>query len=194
MRSFLGVFLPRDIQYDYKSFKQQLRKQKQNLDFVSAPDLHLTLKYLGPSVNASTIEEIKNIIPNVLRSHKFFELKISDIKLGFHHEKFPNVLNINYAPNTKLIRLVDDIEQALGGGRFRDILPPKRDYIPHTTIAKLHGNIHRKKINEVRDAVNNAGWEGTSKSISVNCIKLINSEKLKSGYIYREICEFTLSV
>jgi len=180
MRSFLGVFLPRDIQYDYKSFKQQLRKQKQNLDFVSAPDLHL--------------EEIKNIIPNVLRSHKFFELKISDIKLGFHHEKFPNVLNINYAPNTKLIRLVDDIEQALGGGRFRDILPPKRDYIPHTTIAKLHGNIHRKKINEVRDAVNNAVWEGNSKSISVNCIKLINSEKLKSGYIYREICEFTLSV
>ncbi len=193
MQAFLGIFPTKDILYDYKSFKLQLRKQKQNLRFVPAPDVHLTLKYLGPEVGERTIEELKNIIPNVLKEHKPFELSLSKIQLGFPHDKFPKVLNIMLAPSPELTQLVLDVEHALGGGRFKDLYAPKKDYIPHITIGRLHGNIHRKKIGEVNDAIERATWEGFGKVMPVTSIKLVHSDPAKDGYVYRELGEFQLT-
>lgn len=193
MRAFIGIFLPKEIQYDFKSLKQQLRKQKRNLDFVPAPDVHLTIKYLGPAVEDSTVDELQNIIPNILRRHRPFDLTLGKIVLGFPHDRYPKILNISVEPSRRLENLVGDVENALAGGRFGDIYPTKRDYIPHITIARLHGNIHQKKIGEVEDALDRAIWEGEGKDIPVNSIRLIHSEKGKDGYIYRELGEFDLT-
>jgi len=70
MRVFLGIFPPAEVVNDFRSFKQQLKKQKQNLRFVPAPDVHLSVKFLGTNVSQASAELVKDVIGNVLKTEK----------------------------------------------------------------------------------------------------------------------------
>jgi 2'-5' RNA ligase len=192
MRSFIGIFLPEEIKQDFKDLKVQLRKQKQNVDFVSAPDAHLSLRFIGNSVSENSIEEIRSALHNVISDFNKFPIILSSLELGYPGEKFPKHLNISIKPNKDLDELYWAIEKALPGKHFRDIYTPQRDWIPHITIGRLHGNIHRKKIMEVEDAVNGAIWNGKDKSFTVEKLTLIRSEKVKDEFVYHVIDEFKL--
>lgn len=192
MRVFLGVFLPKEIQTDFKTYKQQIRKLKKHLRFVPAPDLHLTFKFLGADVSEESVEQVKVIIENLVPKIKPFDIKFSNIQLGFERDKMPELLNITFEESEDLHHFVKEIEGSLGGGIFKDVYSPRRDFVSHVTIGRLHGNIHKKKINEVNEVLGRATWESLGKKLRIEKFALITSELGKDGPIYKTIAEFEL--
>lgn len=191
MRAFLGYFPNEEFKTAFKDLKQQLRKQKQNLRFVPAPDIHLTLKFLGADLFENTTDYVKDDVWNVVREHAPFDITISNVRFGFEKDRNPRVLNVSIVESEKLNNLVSDIETIVSRGKYPDLYPP-RDFRPHFTLARIHGNYHQKKVREIQEALAAANWTGAGITMKFNSFKLIESEQGKDGMVYRTLEEFTL--
>jgi len=193
MKVFLGVFPPVEIVNDFRSFKQQLKKQKQNLRFVPAPDIHLTVKLLGTNVSSSSVGVVQDVIGNVLKTQKPFDVTIKGVRYGLPQDTKSRLLIAEIEESLELENLVERIDAELARKDLKDIYPRRRRFIPHITLARIHGNYHKKKIQEINDAIDRAAFESAGKTFTVETIKMIHSEPVKDGQIYRTLKEYGFS-
>lgn len=193
MRAFLGIFPSREIVDDFRLFKQQLKKQKQNLRFVPAPDMHLTVKFLGTSVSQASAEFVKDVIGNILKTKNPFDITIRTIRFGLPQDTKSRLLIAEIEESKELENLVERIDEELARKGLKDIYPRRRRFIPHITLAKIHGNYHSKKIQEINDAIDRATFESAGKAFTVNTVKMIHAEPVKDGQVYRVLKEYELT-
>ena len=192
MRAFLGIFPPKEIAAVFRDYRQQLRKQKQNIAFVPAPDIHLSLKFLGPDVSEKSIADITEICRNIVGRYKPFEIELSDVRFGFGHASKPRILFASIVENKIVNELAGEIESAIPRLKFPDTYPPRGKFVPHFTLGRIRGNIHQKKIQEILDAVKQKPFEGKGMKFVVDTIRLVNSIKVKDGQRYEVVEEFRL--
>jgi len=193
MRIFLGVFPPREIVDDFRSFKQQLKKQKQNLRFIPAPDIHLTVKFLGTNVSQASAGFVKDVIGNTLKTQTPFDVTIRDVRFGLPQDTKSRLLIAEIEESEELENLVERIDAELARKNLKDVYPRRRRFIPHITLARIHSNYHSKKIREINDAIDQAIFESAGRTFTVNMIKMINAEPVKDGQVYRVLKEYKLS-
>lgn len=192
MRTFLGIFPTEEITAIFRNYKQQLRKQKQNLKFVPAPDIHITLKFLGPDVSRETMNDLLPVFRNLFKKYEQFEIILSKVQFGFEHDAKPRILLVKIKENEEINELVRQIENLTPRKKYSDLYPPRGRFVPHFTLGRIRGNIHRKKINEIREAVGASNFEGAGKRMLVKNIRLINSVQGKEGMVYHTLEEFDL--
>ncbi len=168
--------LTRDIHKGFESLDLPWEKLK----IVEPDNMHLTLKFLGPT----PIEKIPDII-NALQKIKLSEDNIELItdKTQIFNEKRPQVLSIGLQTNETLQELYNKIDQSLfdAGLAHKEV----RRFKPHLTIARVKQSA---TMDEFTD------WQNfkTNKIFSINSFVLIESVLSKKGPHYTTLQSFDL--
>ncbi|MEE2918552.1 MAG: RNA 2',3'-cyclic phosphodiesterase [Candidatus Neomarinimicrobiota bacterium] len=133
LRTFLAIPIPEEVKSKKKSFYSILENSGGKIQWVKNSNLHLTLKFLGPTPETS-INKIRNVIGKIVTNNAPFNLLINDTGC-FPTPKRPRILYMGVAGGLDpLLRLVHNIEEALDSMGFPKEL---QDYYPHITLARI---------------------------------------------------------
>lgn len=172
MRCFIAIELPEKI-------KENLRKINidENVAKVVKPsDYHLTLKFLG-DISESKLERVKKDLSKI--RFKPFGLKLD--KVGFFPKRgnFIRVMWIGIMPKRKVVKLKEDIDDAL-----LTLFDREKEFKPHITLGRVKTVKDRNKFMEFSNLQINEGFK-------VNSFKLIKSELTENGAKYEPLEEYS---
>lgn len=159
MRLFIGIFPPKETLDTLRDISREYSKQKHNLRFLPIDQLHITLKFIGPSVS----EHSKNVLIDDFEKFKgafgSFDVKIKQIQYGFKKEKFPKYLLANIEDNPMLEKISKVLHQGVKDNRLDDTILWREKYVNdfHITLAKLKStatNSTAKQIKQLTADIN----------------------------------------
>jgi 2'-5' RNA ligase len=177
MRTFIAIFLPKEI-FDYlDEVQNKLRKQlPAKINWASKSSLHFTLKFLG-NVDEKNI----NAINERLNRIKFKSFKINLDKIGvFPNEDFIRVIWVGL----KAKELFD--LQKLIDYELLDLFSKDQNFISHLTLGRV------KNIKDKEKFKKNLKIEIEEKKFEVNEFCLVKSELHKEGPKYEILERFRL--
>ncbi len=162
------------------------------IKWVSAKNVHLTLKFLG-DVKEDLIPDIEKGLALICVKHDVFNINIQGAG-AFPNFKYPNVLWIGIDESEELKELYEDIEESMSELGFEK---EDRKFSPHLTIGRAIG----RAIGRVKER---KGIEPVIKelytfkdtffgSIEVNEVLLMQSVLKSTGAEYLKIAGFRLS-
>ncbi len=171
MRCFIAVDLPEKIKEKLRNVKFDERVVK----IILPSDYHITLKFLG-DVTESKLERVKKELARIRL--KPFKLKIG--KIGFvPNSRFARVIWIGIMPKRKIIKLKEDIDNALVF-----LFEREKKFEPHITLGRIKSVRNKDRFMEMASLE----IEGEFKADS---FKLIKSELTKEGSRYDVIEEYS---
>ncbi len=171
MRCFIAIELPEKV-------KESLRKINvdENIAKIVKPsDYHLTLKFLG-EVSESKLERVKKDLSKI--RFKPFGLKLG--KIGFFPKEgnFIRVMWIGVMPKRKIVKLKEDIDDAL-----ITLFEREKEFKPHITLGRVKTVRDKNKFMEFSNLQIEGGFK-------VNSFKLIKSELTEKGARYEILEEY----
>ena len=175
LRTFISVTLPKKIVSVSDMLKTTVIAKKENVKWVNAGNIHLTLKFLGHTPLEAT-NEINKVLEKVVVNYSGIELAISGTGCFPNIEK-PRVLWLGIDGETnELQKFVTDLDKNLEKLGY----PIEgSEYTPHITLARV--KYPPKDIPEIKKFINTS-YEPIK--FNVNRIRFISSELFPNGPIY----------
>lgn len=173
MRLFIAIDIPSEIKGKISSFAKEIQKKEIiTANFVSAKNMHLTLKFLGEVKDADRIKEACEEI----KANKF---KISFKGVGaFPSQDYARVLWIGVEKGAEKLRdLNKQLEKKLG--------KDEKEFSTHLTIARV-------KALKNKQALKNFFIDKEFGEFEAEEFKLIKSVLIPSGPVYEDIARFRL--
>ena len=175
LRTFISVTLPKKIVSVSDMLKTTVITKKENVKWVSAGNIHLTLKFLG-NTRIEVTDEVNEVLEKIVVKHSSMELSISGTGC-FPNIERPRVLWLGVDGETnKLQEFVTDLDKNLEKLGF---LIDKNDYTAHITLARI--KYPPKDIPEINNFINTS-YEPIK--FNVNRIRYMSSELFPNGPIY----------
>jgi 2'-5' RNA ligase len=175
LRCFVAIDIPEMIKKEIGELVETLKKYDADVKWVTAANLHLTLKFLGDTPETA-IPQIQKALSTVVSSYKPFCMKIRGTGV-FPNRKYPRVCWIGTEGAGILKNLKKDIENSMIHFGF---LKEDKDFNPHLTIGRvrsLKGVI--KVVNELESF-----QEKEFGVTNVESIKIMRSELKSKGPEY----------
>ena len=132
IRAFIAVRADATVERAIEDYIAQLRAHDDGVRWVSSANLHLTLKFLGPSVPLEQIERLKPELEAIADATVSFDLDASGVG-GFPDLRRPSVLWIGLRGDV-LIDLAARIDGAAARCGFAR---EQRAFNPHLTIGRV---------------------------------------------------------
>lgn len=132
MRCFIAIDMPEDIKVSISNVIEKAGQKVKGIRWVSAQNIHLTLKFLG-DVKEELMHDIEKGLSSVCINHAPFTINIRSAG-AFPNFKYPNVLWVGIDESEELKRLYEDIEDVLSGLGFEK---ENRKFSPHLTIGRV---------------------------------------------------------
>src|SRR5579862_499775 len=132
IRAFVAVRVDAAVERAIDDFIAELRSHDDGVRWVSSANLHLTLKFLGPSVPIEKIDRIRGELEAIGAATIQFDLEASGVG-AFPDLRRPNVLWIGLRSDAlnDLATRVDDAAARCGFAR------EQRAFNPHLTIGRM---------------------------------------------------------
>lgn len=133
-RLFIAIDIPDFMKDDIYDFTAALLGEGRHIKLVSAPNIHITLKFLG-NTNIDKVEKIKKAIETTADRFGRFKYEISG-KIN----AFPSLANARIvfleigSGGERISEIYDELENNLSRIKIRK---EKRDFSPHITIARI---------------------------------------------------------
>ncbi|NWF97925.1 MAG: RNA 2',3'-cyclic phosphodiesterase [Nitrospirae bacterium] len=183
IRCFIAVDIPDSIKKEISDLIEFLKKNDADIKWVSADNLHITLKFLG-NTPEKLIAEIRDKISILAKSYKPFYIKIKGTGV-FPNIKYPRICWIGIEYPDTFIKLQKDIDKSMKQLGFKE---EERDFKPHLTI----GRIRSKKgtLNIIKELDNNALKEFGN--VFVDSLKIMRSVLKPTGSEYSSLHEIKL--
>ncbi len=188
MRVFIAVDINQQIKDAISRLQGQLLRKsgvgKGQATWVKPEAMHLTLKFLG-EIDDKQLEIVRKTIEAIVPSHKGFELSVESV--GFFGGKAAKVLWVGSVKGSdNLITLAKDIEDKLEPEGFTK---EEREFSPHLTICRIKDFGAGKRLAELAGDLTdfNAG------SVTIDAVKIYQSQLTPSGPIYTELANYKLS-
>jgi len=176
LRTFISVTLPKDIVALSKMLQTTVTPHKNNIKWVSAGNIHLTLKFIGPT-SAETAKTINEILQKLVVDFEVINLRINTTGC-FPHPKQPRVLWLGIDGELdKLKNLINKINYELE--KIGITFDAKKEYLPHITLGRI-----KYPPNSPPNITNFLNANFTPLKFDVNRIRLIGSELFPNGPIY----------
>jgi RNA 2',3'-cyclic 3'-phosphodiesterase len=175
LRCFIAIDIPETIKKEIGELFETLIKYDADVKWVTAANLHLTLKFLGDTAETA-IPQIQKALSTVVSSYKPFCIKIRGTGV-FPNRKYPRVYWIGTEGAGILKNLKEEIENSMihfGFGK------EDRDFNPHLTIGRV------RSLKGVINVVNELGaFQGKEFGVmNVDSIKIMRSELKPKGPEY----------
>jgi 2'-5' RNA ligase len=158
----------------------------ERINWVKPANMHLTLKFLGPTADEK-IPEIVSLINNCVRDVKPFDLKFD--KTGIFGSRYqPRVLWLGLSEVSEHLKLLAnsniDAMDAIGFKRDR------QNFVPHLTLGRIKNLTDKSRFQQVIGSIP----QKTYISTLVNEILLYESVLHKSGPEYYVIQRFKIGL
>lgn len=194
MRAFIAIELSQSLHTHLHSLQSHLAEAlKQTPDaanalrWISAENIHLTLRFLGDS-SAEQIQQISVGLDELASKHAGFDLTLAGIGC-FPNVRRPNIVWVGVGGQVReLTNLQRPIEQlALSAGFAAE----DRPFSPHLTIGRARKDASTGQLGQLGRALQSAatsapitGWHAT---VDVRSITLMQSDLRPAGAIYTPI-------
>lgn len=132
IRAFIAIRVGAEVERVIEDLITQLRSHDDAIKWVSSANLHLTLKFLGPSVPLEKIHRIQPELESIAAETVAFEVEAAGVG-GFPNLRRPNVLwvGLRCEALNDLAARVDEAASRCGFAR------EQRAFNPHLTIGRL---------------------------------------------------------
>ncbi len=180
MRLFVALEIPSTVRKNLAELLKSLRSISPQTRWVRPENLHVTLKFIG-EVPETKLAAIRSALAGV-RSEQPVTLDFHGLGF-FRNEKHPRVFWAGIAASPNLKTLAADIDKAT---EKLGILPEKRPFSPHLTLARFETPRLPEKL---RAAIQeNAALDFGS--LRTNQFHLIESKLKSSGAEYTTVESF----
>ena len=178
MRTFIAVFLPKEILDYLYEIQNKLKKElPAKINWVAKKNLHYTLKFLS-SVDEKHINAIKERLSRIRFS--LFKIKLDKIGV-FPNESFIRVIWVGLK-SKKLIDL-----QKLVDYELLDLFPREQEFVAHLTLGRV------KNVEDKEKFKKNLKINIEEKEFKINEFCLVKSELHKEGAKYEILERFKLN-
>lgn len=183
IRAFIAIDLPPDVQDCLEQVSAKLKEQigENSVRWVSVPNIHLTLKFLG-DVSENNLNVLKEIISAEAALQKSMEFSVG--RLGaFPKTLRPRVVWVGVEAPPELVSLQRGIEaRAAKVGYPKD----KREFSPHLTLGRVSRNATPGEVRQIGEilSASKVGFLGVAR---VPAIHLFKSDLKPSGAVYTKL-------
>jgi 2'-5' RNA ligase len=134
IRCFIAIHLPHDILIRISNYIKDLKKQSDDVRWVRADNIHLTLKFLG-EIDSTKVKLVKECLYLLSDEFSSFSLSISGSGC-FPGKKHPRVfwLGMEQGKENPLFGVHNWIEKQLSDLDFEK---EKRRFSPHLTLGRF---------------------------------------------------------
>jgi 2'-5' RNA ligase len=183
IRAFIAIDLPPDVQDCLEQVSAKLKEQigEKSVRWVSVPNIHLTLKFLG-DVSENNLDVLKEIIRAEAALQKPMEFSVG--RLGaFPKTVRPRVIWVGIEAPQELVSLQRGIEARTAKvGYPKD----KRKFSPHLTLGRVSRNASPGEVREIGEVLgaSKVGFLGVAR---VPEIHLFKSDLQPTGAVYTKL-------
>ncbi|RDW15915.1 RNA 2',3'-cyclic phosphodiesterase [Oceanobacillus chungangensis] len=128
---FIAIQLPKALQEYYSSWQDDLKDRLAYKQWTAKQDLHITLKFLGPT-DDNKLSRLKSDLTNNFNGVTKMSTQVGSIGV-FGNSNRPRVLFVEVERNTALSNLQEIVEKTAENVGFTK---EKRTFHPHITLAK----------------------------------------------------------
>jgi len=183
LRCFIAIELSEELKSSIDGYIDKLKSTGADVKWVSAKNLHLTLKFLG-STPEELLTEINKKLSSIAKLHDRFTCRIFEAGV-FPNIKQPRVIWLGIKDSAEMIKLQRDIDEAMAEFGFEK---EGREFNPHLTIGRVRSpknkDILMKELATLKDA--------DFGKIEVKNITLMKSELKPGGAEYFRLSEILL--
>lgn len=142
-RLFIAIDIPGTIKDKIYNLVEDILPGSKNLKIVSAPNIHITLKFLG-SIDVKIIEKIKNAIRETSDLFDKFRYEVSGRVNAFPAPENARVVFLEVDKGREQIcKIYNGLENNLLKVKIKR---EKRKFSPHITIARLKNRENIEKL------------------------------------------------
>lgn len=183
LRCFIAIEIPEVIKREMSAITDILRTTGADVKWISAENMHLTLKFLGKT-RESVIARIAEALGKKMSSYSPFYITISHVGC-FPDRRRPRILWIGVDQTEVMKKLHSDIEREMEQFGFT---AENRAFHAHITIGRIRSQRRVRPVIRKLDeyASHNCG------TYEVRNISLIKSELNPAGPRYETLAEIPL--
>ena len=180
LRLFVATDVPESIRVAVRDTVQPLRERFPKARWVSTPNQHVTLKFLGPTW-PRLVGRVTQVVGEVAATHQPFETHVGSFS-AFPSERRARVLWAGLDdPAGRFARIATSLQEALAD----DFPPEKRAFTPHLTVARFEPPV------DVGELLEEAGVG--SDRFPVDRIVLYQSTLRRPAPVYEALATFPLT-
>lgn len=184
LRLFISVNLPRELIDKISDIQKEFSSFSQSVKWVKPEDVHITLKFLGPT-SIDKISLVAGTIKDISKNHKSFSVDVKGLGC-FPTLKSPRVIWMGIVKGINFLKeIADDIDNEMLKFGF-----PKeeREFKPHLTIGRVKALKDRRSLTNRIEKFSDLEFG----SIQVKYIFLIQSQLNKGGPKYTVLYKYML--
>ena len=184
VRTFIALELPKELKEGLSLIQQQLMKKTRAVRWVKPDNMHLTLKFLGPTSKDAVPEICRKLEETTCGLNRFL-LKLTGLG-AFPNSFNPKVIWAGIERNEDLWGFQERLEEALETTGFPR---EKRPFSPHLTLGRLRDMRRRREAGTALESVR------LDNSLQFKAVRIIfyRSDLLPEGPIYTHLKEINLS-
>ena len=182
LRAFIAIELPHQVKEKIAAQTAGLRRKfGHSLRWVTADNLHLTLKFLG-EIASIQIDPLAQALETESKQHQPFEITIEGLGC-FPNPRRPRVVWVGIVAPPALPRLVERIETAIGPLGFA---AEERPFSAHLTIGRVREQLSAADLLSISETLQDTpiGRLGTFTAATVH---LFRSDLQPGGPVYRSL-------
>ncbi len=183
VRAFIAVDLPPDIQERLAQVTNELQEQMGDVPvrWVSAENMHLTLKFLG-DVSLSNLEVLTDILRGETADREPMVISLGGLG-AYPKPRRPRVIWVGVEAPGELVALQRGIDKQTGRvGYARD----RRPFSPHITLGRVSRNATPRDVRVIGDVLSTKkiGFLGVAR---VKAVHLYRSDLQPGGAVYSRL-------
>lgn len=183
MRCFVSINLPETLKREIHAAIEGLKKGNPDVKWVSAENLHITLKFLG-NTGEDVAQQLAQKLSLLADRHFSFSIDLRGIGL-FPDVRRPRVVWIDLFDTETLKQLQGEVEEAaLTLGFERE----DRPFSPHLTIGRVRSSLGKDHLLRAMETLKDRDFG----NIEVNTFSLMKSDLKPTGAQYTTLSEFHL--
>jgi 2'-5' RNA ligase len=132
LRCFIAIELPEEIKKTIDVCIKRLKQTGADVKWVSAKNLHLTLKFMGATPEG-LLTEINKKLSSIAKLHDRFTSRIFGAGV-FPNVKYSRVIWLGVHDSEEIIKLQHDIDKSMEGLGFKR---DEKQFTPHLTIGRV---------------------------------------------------------
>lgn len=178
MRAFIAIDLPDTVRRSLEEAVASFQKSGADVRWISGPNFHLTLKFLG-EIEESDTPKIQAHLDEVSLQFKTFQFTVCGLG-AFPDFKRPQVF---WAGVAETERALERLAEALGNDR---------DFHAHVTLGRVRS---RKNLEALMKIIKVSSWKDGEKGfvVPVGHLSFYKSTLTPQGSIYEIISEHRFS-
>jgi len=192
-RIFLAINLPQETKSQFLKVVSRLKEELQKsgdfgktIRWIPAPNLHLTLLFLG-RLNQVQLNDLILCVKDLSQKYQSFELQFEKIIWAPPEQKIPRLIWAEVKENKKLEKLAEDLKESVFKlPSFKYLPQEERSFKPHLTLARINQWEFKRKIEndllEIKKEIEIA--------FKVKSFEIMESKLKRSGAEYQIIQSF----